>query len=151
MKTIVTGDTMQEILHYLEMKNQYYEKFYHLTLKFIDQINQNRWEDIDLFVDNRDRILNIIRSFDQKVAKHFDGLNLSPEEMAQYKAHVKDLMATRQLIAEKIFAADLELIGKIDEIKSETIRELKHSLETSNQMNAYSDSAKRPSKPRKEA
>ena len=142
---------MEEVLHYLELKNQYYEKFYHLTLKFIDQVEKDQWADIDLFVDNRDRILNIINSFDHKIAKCMQQMHLTDLELRRYKTQVKELIAIRQAVAEKIFAADLELISKIDDVKSETIRELKQSLETANQINAFTPGTKRPTKIRNEA
>ena len=142
---------MEEVLHYLELKNQYYEKFYHVTVKFLDQVSQEKWADIDIFVDNRDRILNIINSYDHKIALRVREMKLNDDETKQYKAQVKELIATRQVVADKIFAADLELIGRIDEVKSETIKELKQSLETANQINAFTQSEKRASKLPKEA
>jgi hypothetical protein len=63
---------MEEVIHYLDLKNQYYEKFHTMTLKFLESANRDRWDDIDAFVDNRERILNIIRSFDFKIAKAFE-------------------------------------------------------------------------------
>jgi len=78
-------------------------------------------------------------------------MKLNDDETKQYKAQVKELIATRQVVADKIFAADLELIGRIDEVKSETIKELKQSLETANQINAFTQSEKRASKLPKEA
>ena len=141
---------MQEVLHYLELKNQYYEKFYHITLKFIDQVNQNKWDDVDYMVDSRDRILNIINSFDHKIATHIRELKLTDEETERYRARVKELIAARQEVAEKIFAADLELIGRIDDVKTETIRELKQTVENSNRINAFAGSPSPRTKPRKE-
>lgn len=142
---------MHEVLRYLELKNQYYEKFHSITQKFLDQTNQDKWDDLELVVDNRERILNIIHSFDHKIALHFQELNLSNDEMEQYRREVKRLMSIRGEWAEKIVTLDLELISKLDEVKSETIRELKKTVETSQQVGAFQGVPKRMIKPRKDA
>jgi hypothetical protein len=68
---------MEEVIHYLEMKNHYYEKFQTITEKFLQQANQDRWDEIEFFVDNRERILNIIRSFDFKIAEAFEQVDFA--------------------------------------------------------------------------
>lgn len=143
---------MEEVIHYLELKNQYYSKFYSVTLRFLDRTNRNDWDEMGLFVDNRERILNIIRSFDYKIADRFQNLCLPPNELACYRSRVKELLDTRRDLAHKIVALDLELISKMEEIKSETIRELKKNFETSSQLNSFAGgaSAKRSLKPRRD-
>jgi hypothetical protein len=128
---------MQEVLEYLQMKNHYYEKFYSLTHKFMEQVEKNNWEDIQFFVDNRERLLNIIRSFDHKIASVFDKSKLSDEEMTKLKPQVKELLEKRTAIANRIVALDLQLISRIDEHKSETIRELKRTMETKDQLDSF--------------
>ncbi len=141
---------MEEVLHYLELKNNYYEKFYNVTLKFIEQANQNRWDEIELFVDNRERILNIIHSFDHKISLNFQKLQLSTDELDIYRTQVKELMETRAMWAQRIVTLDLELISKMDDMKTETIRELKKSMETNQQLSSFAPPMKRPIKPRKD-
>ena len=141
---------MEEVLHYLALKNQYYEKFYTVTVKFIELANQNNWDEIELFVDNRERILNIIHSFDFKISQRFQELKLSKDELDDYRDQVQNLIGARRAIADKIVEADLELISKMDEMKTETIRELKKTLETSHQINSFS-SVKRQVKQRSNA
>jgi hypothetical protein len=141
---------MDEVLHYLTLKNQYYEKFYNVTLKFIELANQNNWDEIELFVDNRERILNIIHSFDYKISQLFQELKMSKDELDSYREQVQLIMGARRTIADKIVEADLELISKMDEMKTETIRELKKTLETSHQINSFS-SVKRQVKQRSNA
>lgn len=121
---------MDDILQYLEMKNHYYEKFFALSKKFLDQISQNKWDDLEYFVDNRERILSIIRSFDFQISKAMENREVSPEETTRYQETVKTFMSKRSELAAKIVALDLELISKIDEYKSETIKDLKKTQET---------------------
>jgi hypothetical protein len=141
---------MEEVLHYLALKNHYYEKFYTLTVKFIELANNDKWDDLELFVDNRERILNIIHSFDFKISTQFQKLNLSPQELEIYRSRVRGLMELRSQLASKIVAADLELISKMDEVKTETIHELKRTVETGQQLNSFT-AMKRQVKPRKDA
>jgi len=128
---------MEEVLHYLDLKNQYYDKFHSMTVKFLENIAQDKWEDVDVFVDNRERILNIIRSFDFKIAKAFEEIDTSRCSIELYRPRVKAMLDRRAEIAKKIVALDLELISKMDDIKSETIRELKKCVETSQQIGAF--------------
>jgi len=69
---------MEDVIQYLELKNQYYEKFFELTRKFIEDIEGNRWDDVSYFVDNRERLINIIQYCDHRIAKTFK--NTDPNE-----------------------------------------------------------------------
>ncbi len=120
---------MEEVIHYLEMKNRYYEKFYSITQKFLEMAQEDQWQELNLFVDNRERILNIIRSFDFKVAALFDALDMKQINLAAYRAKIKGLFEARERWVQKIVTIDLQLISRIDEIKSETIRDLKKAVE----------------------
>jgi len=141
---------MDQVIHYLELKNTYYEKFYNVTAKFLAQAVQDRWDDIEFFVDNRERILNIIRSFDFKISKLLDSVELEDRQVIQYRPQVKSLLDTRAAIAQRIVAQDLDLIHRIDEMKTDTIRELKKTLETSQQMSSFDAPSPAPTLPGKQ-
>ncbi len=144
---------MEEILHYLELKNQYYEKFCSMSTKYLAKTYDNRWEDLTFFVDNRDRILNIIRSFDFKIAKLFNEIDPTAIDLTMYRPRVKALLDRRSEIAKRIVEVDLELISRIDDMKTETIRDLKKTVETSQQVETFAavTMAHRPRKPVKSA
>jgi hypothetical protein len=145
------GETMEEVLHYLQLKNQYYEKFLTISQRFLEQANQNKWDELEFFVDNRERILNIIRSYDFKVARAFQKAEIKGDT-EYYGKRVRELLDKRTQLASKIVALDLELITKIDEIKSETVRELKRTVETQHQIDSFEkNSSLRTPKPPKEA
>jgi len=132
---------MEEVLHYLEMKNHFYEKFYTITKKLLDQVARNDWTDLEFFVDSRERILNIIRSFDAKIScvVELEGGKLNPQK--EDKALMNQMMKARKYLADKILELDLQVIAAIDEYKNETIRELKKTVETQQQMNAFEKNA----------
>jgi hypothetical protein len=128
---------MQEVLECLEMKNHYYQKFLSVTMKLLDNARKEDWEDIDFYVDNRERLLNIIRSFDFKISKALEKFTLSEKEKIHYKDQVKTLLGKRKEIADNIIKADLEIISRIDEMKNETIKTLKKTQETEQQINLF--------------
>jgi hypothetical protein len=134
---------MEEVIEYLQMKNHYYEKFYSLTAKFLAQVQKNNWDDISFFVDNRERLLNIIRSFDYKISRVFDESQLSEGALVKLRPQVKALLDKRAELASKIVNIDLELISKIDEYKSDAIRDLKKSVETKSQVDSFNPKNRR--------
>lgn len=142
---------MEEVIHYLELKNQYYDKFHSITRRFYEQAEQGIWEDLEFFVDNRERILNIIRSFDFKIAKLFDELDMGRLDLQLYRPRVKQLLDRRVEIANQIVGLDLQLISKMDDIKSDTIRDLKKSIAAQAKVDAFHESEPVPAKTDKSA
>lgn len=118
---------MEEVIHYLDLKNQYYEKFFAVTTRFLEDARLDRWEDLTAFVDTRERILNILRSYDFKIAALFEELHLTEEDLLRYRPRVKSLFDRRTHLVQRIVAEDLELIGIIDERKSDAIGELRRA------------------------
>ena len=135
---------MEEVIHYLELKNQYYEKFYTITSKFLDQIIRDDWKGLDLVVDNRERILNILRSFDMKIAELFDRLDVQQTQVDLYRSRVKSLMDKRTEWVNKIVRLDLDLIAKIEDVKTDTIRELRRTVETGQQLHSFEENSGPP-------
>ncbi len=130
---------MLQILRYLELKNMYYEKFLSISKKFLLNARLNQWGDLTLFVDNRERILNIIHTYDHKIAHLFEEIDPMPSELNSYKHQIKTLLSKRKELINKIVEIDLELISRIEEMKNETIKELKFNLEKQQQLEFFSD------------
>ena len=132
---------MEEVLQYLEMKNHYYEKFFSVTQKFLDQIARNNWKDLDFFVDSRERILNIIRSFDAKISQAVEQSDTKIKATDEDRAILNQMMVIKRSLADKILELDLQVISAIDDYKNETIRELKKTLEAQPQIDAFEKNA----------
>lgn len=128
---------MDDVLAYLELKNRYYSKFLTITEKFLQCARANDWERIDLFVDSRERILNIIKAFDFKIAEAFGRQDLSSPELEEYRPRVKQLMDQRTALVNRIVTIDLELIQSIEEMKTETIRDLKNTIARGQQIQSF--------------
>lgn len=129
---------MEKVLYYLDLKNNYYEKMYAMTLKQSEKAARGDWADLELFVENRERILNLLRSYDFKIATSFEKEQHRGAELNQYAEAVKILLENRKIWADKIIALDLLLMSKMEEFKNETIRELKKTVETQHQVHAFS-------------
>ena len=119
---------MEDVLAYLELKNRYYEKFLHITEKFLAGAKKNQWKGLELFIDSRDRIINIIRSFDFKIATAFEQEKLTAIVIETLRPQIKELMDRRDSLVAKIVGTDLELASVMDQLKSETIRDLKRTI-----------------------
>lgn len=130
---------MEDVLGYLELKNRYYEKFLLLTEKFLTAAKKNNWDGLELFVDSRERILNIIRSFDFKIAGAFEKLKLTNADIERFRPEVKALMDRKESLVNKIVHVDLELTQSLEDVRSETIRDLKQTIAVSQQMQAFSE------------
>lgn len=130
---------MEKVLHYLELKNQYYEKFYQITSTFIEKADRDNWDDLEYLVDNRERILHIIRYFDHKIGLRMKDAPIQNETISLYGDRVSALLARRKNLANLIVTTDRDLISRLDEVKSETIKELKQSMDTTRKVGSYSE------------
>lgn len=142
---------MEEVLQYLEMKNHYYEKFYSITQKFLDHIARNDWKDMEFFVDSRERILNIIRSFDAKISKAIETSQRKNTITEEEKSLMTKMMAKKKVLADKIVDLDLQVIAAIDDYKNETIRELKKTVEVQQQIDSFEKNSAQTLRPSKAA
>lgn len=137
-KALKTGDKMEEVIYYLDLKNKYYEKFLAITEQFLLQIQQDRWENLPYFMDNRERILNIIKSYDFKIARTFERIDGGPAHLKSYGGRVRDILEKREVLGKKIMEQDLTLLGKIEDVRSETIRDLKKTQDASQKIHSFS-------------
>ncbi|MBY0371731.1 hypothetical protein K2X33_13690, partial [bacterium] len=96
------------------------------------------------FMDSRDRILNIIRSYDFKIAETFQKLNIGPDKLNSYGGRVREILDKREVLGKKIIDQDLTLMGKIDEVRSDTIRELKKTQDTGLKLHSFTSTPATP-------
>ena len=115
---------MEEVLYYLELKNQFFEKLLAMTEDFLSKAKNNLWTRVNQFTEDRERVLDMIRTFESKIAQKFSNVHLSADEVQFYQPLVKEHFRKRESLVHRIVNLDLELIARIDEIKSERILEL---------------------------
>ncbi len=115
---------MEEVLYYLELKNQFFEKLLTMTEDFLGRAKKNLWSRVNQFTEDRERVLDMIHTFESKIAQKFSSVHLSADEVVFYQPLVKEHFRKREQLVRRIVDLDLELIARIDEIKSERILEL---------------------------
>lgn len=142
---------VEQIVHYLELKNQYYEKFHSMTRKFIESSQKDEWSDLQFFVENRERVLKIIQYFDHKVATLLQAVPSESPEVESHRARVQELMKARYDMGQRILEQDLELISRLEELKSETIRELKKVQDFGQKLHSYASTEGEPRPERRRA
>jgi hypothetical protein len=120
---------MEEVLHYLDLKNRYYEKFITLTERFLAEARAEQWDRLPEVADSRERILHILRSFDFKIANLFEDLDLGTFDLEAYRDRVHSHFTRREELVQRIVALDLELIGRLDELKTEALKDLRQRVE----------------------
>jgi hypothetical protein len=79
--------------------------------------------------DSRERILHILRSFDFKIANLFEDLDLGTFDLEAYRDRVHSHFTRREELVQRIVALDLELIGRLDELKTEALKDLRQRVE----------------------
>lgn len=134
---------MEEVIQFLKMKNKYYQKFFSISTKFLEETNGDHWDNLKFFVENRERLLNIIRSLDQKIARAFKESGTSEEEMNSYRETLRSLFDQKKQLGEQIIAVDLQLISKIDAMKTQTIKKLQTEVKTTHQLGTFERSTTR--------
>src|SRR5437870_428276 len=102
---------MEDVIHYLQLKNQYYEKFYSITSKFWQSIQNGDWSKVAEFTEQRDKILHLIRTYDYKISEILDGVNLDDKKYESYREQVTLLLAKRKEWVDRIVEIDLLVIG----------------------------------------
>ncbi|NBX67509.1 MAG: hypothetical protein EBR01_00945 [Proteobacteria bacterium] len=132
---------MEEVIQFLKLKNKYYQKFFTISTKFLEETNSDHWDNLKFFVENRERLLNIIRSLDQKIARAFKESSTSEDEMNSYRETLKSLFAQKRKLGDQIVAIDLQLISKIDAMKTQTIKKLQTEVKTSHHLGSFERSS----------
>lgn len=128
---------MDEVLQYLEMKNHYYEKFFSVTEKFLEKISKNDWDQTEFFVDSRERILSIIKSFDVKIQRELQRINSNYQLTESERSLLEKISKEKKKAGDKILELDLRLISAIDDYKNETIKELQKTVKAQQHIGAF--------------
>ena len=133
----------EEVIYYLELKNQYYEKFFQMTKKFIQKAGANQWEGLDFFVENRERVLKIIQYFDNKISHVLEKLPTKVSADNASRERVREIMEERNEWGKHIVEQDLELLSKLEEVRNETIKELKKTQDLDSKISSYTNTTRR--------
>jgi hypothetical protein len=113
---------MEDILQLLNEKNICLRRFVDLNEKEMDFITSGNFENLDRFYSAREGILEIIQKVDQMI--ELATLSFEGDFDTSVTDHVKKCMDQKDFLVKRILAQDLEILSKIEDAKTEIIKEL---------------------------
>jgi hypothetical protein len=114
---------MLKTIQLMEDKNAYLIKFMALNKAKLDKLAKNDFTELELFRDNRENILNIIKHIDGLIETRFKGIDVTMIS-TDTKKHIHKLLIEKDDYVRAILAQDLEIMQIIDHAKSQIITEL---------------------------
>lgn len=115
---------MTRIINLLQEKNHYLEKFYALNETEIFNFSNGNFDNLEVFYNTREKILEILRYIDSQLDQVqktlIDLSGVSTDERRQ----TREAMATKDEYVSRIINQDLEVLACIEAAKSNIIREL---------------------------
>lgn len=115
---------MERVITLLQQKNHFLEKFYTLNESELLSFAQGNFDDIELFYQNRERIIEAIQYIDTEIQKINGVANEAFVLSMTEKQMMKEAMAIKEEYVHRIIAQDLEILASIEKAKSQIIREL---------------------------
>lgn len=114
---------MQEVLNLLEEKNTCLKRFIDINERQMSFIVVGDFDDLDNFYAARENILDIIQRVDEMI--EIASLNFQESENTEeVKKSIRKNISEKSDLVSRILGQDLEIISRIDQAKSEIIREL---------------------------
>lgn len=111
------------VLELLIEKKHFLNEFYKINLKGLTQFENNDFDNVELFYNSREKLLEIIQYIDQKTDE------LSPKiAVATVNSDGSKMIAFIQLeikaLAQEILKQDMQILSLMDQEKSSIIKEL---------------------------
>ena len=126
------------LVQLLNEKNHFLEKFYSLNENQITKLQQGMFDDIERFYNQREDILKILKYIDSEINKSYMTYkDASGAFDVGQKKEIKECLHIKEMYVKKILDQDLEVLGLIDEAKSQIIRELQDIKKASRALSGY--------------
>ena len=126
------------LVQLLNEKNHFLEKFCSLNENQINKLQQGMFDDIERFYNQREDLLKILKYVDSEINKsHMTYKDASGAFDAVQKKEIKECLHIKEMYVKKILDQDLEVLGLIDEAKSQIIRELQDIKKASRALSGY--------------
>lgn len=133
---------MEDILQLLNEKNICLRRFCELNEKEIDFIAAGNFDNLDRFYTAREGILAVIKKVDQMIelaSMSFVEDAASP----QVTVEVRRFMDQKDFLVKRILAQDLEILSKIEDAKTDIIKELAETKANRKAVGAYKSGQQR--------
>ncbi len=126
---------MVAIINLLNSKNHYLEKFYTLNEEHILRFHQGEIEFLEDFYDRREKILETIQYIDTRIEQEQSLVGDSVSELD--RKQIWEALTVKDEFVRRILDQDLEILAKMDEIKSNIIQELRGVGKNKNQLGKF--------------
>lgn len=133
---------MIRLIQFLNEKNHFLEKFYTLNESQITRLEAGKFDDLELFYNQREDLLKIIKYIDAEIHKaHMLHKDIVGQFSEEQKAEIRESMRTKEAYVRRILEQDLQVLGMIDDAKSMIIKELKGMQKTRRALTGYKSGA----------
>ncbi len=129
---------MIRLIQFLNEKNHFLEKFYALNESQISKLQQGHFDSIEMFYNQREDLLKIIKYIDAEIQKaHSLHKDMNGEFNENEKSAIRSALRAKESYVRRILEQDLQILGMIDEAKSQIIRELKDIAKARKALTGY--------------
>lgn len=133
---------MIRLIQFLNEKNHFLEKFFTLNESQITRLEAGKFDDLELFYNQREDLLKIIKYIDAEIHKaHMLHKDIVGQFSEEQKAEIRESMRTKEAYVRRILEQDLQVLGMIDDAKSMIIKELKGMQKTRRALTGYKSGA----------
>jgi hypothetical protein len=112
---------MEELIELFKEKNHFLKKFYLLNLKELKNFSSSKFENLEYFYEQREKLIDILNYIKTKIEKLAEHPDLKCYE--QNKA-IQAIEEKNQTIAKDILGQDAEMLTHIENEKNIIIKEL---------------------------
>lgn len=133
---------MIRIIQLLNEKNHFLEKFYSLNEAQILRLDKGEFEGLDQFYYQQEELLKVLKYVDGQIQKSHDSYQrISGVYELEHKKDVTEALKTKDLYIKKILEQDLLILGLVDEIKTQIIKELHDIRRAKKAISGYGSSS----------
>lgn len=133
---------MIRLIQFLNEKNHFLEKFFALNESEIVRLQQGDFEGLETFYNQREDLLKIIKYIDSEIHKsHRLHKDVNGEYSDNEKREIRESLRAKEAYVKRILEQDLQVLGLIDEAKSQIITELQGIRKARKALNGYKVSA----------
>lgn len=116
---------MIRLVQLITEKNHFLEKFYTLNEQQIIKLETGHYEEIEIFYNKREDLINILKYIDSEVNKaHQQHKDINGVFTETDKRSLRECMRIKEMFVTKILDQDMQVLALIDEAKTKIIREL---------------------------
>jgi hypothetical protein len=112
---------MEELLELFKEKNHFLKKFYLINLKELESFCENKFENLEIFYDQREKLIDIIGYIKSKIEKLSE---LDDLKNYRQNPNIQAIEKTNDTITNDILKQDSEILSHIENAKNNIIKEL---------------------------